>query len=120
MKFIRVLKAENITLNSTPKVLFKYYDTKNYPHDKSKNENYSNIDKYKILGLDNEIIVDNATKNDVIKFYNDTIKEYYDSLKRDMGPVDFMRAIKDGPKLTNNFETAMQGLNELDYNVNQK
>ena len=36
-----------------------------------------------------------------------------------MGPRDFMEAIKDGPKLTNNFETAFEGLNELDYTVSK-
>ncbi len=119
MKFIRVLKSENITLDSTPKVHYKYYDTKNYPADNSTSKKYTVNDKYNILNVDDEIVKNSITKNELIKFYNDTIKNYYDSLKRDLGPSDFMYAVKDGPKITNDFKVAINGLKELGYNISK-
>jgi len=119
MKFIRVLKAAPINLDSTPNVQFKYYDTKNYPVDNSKSKNYSKNDKYKILNLDEEIVENSITKNELIKFYNNITRDYYDSLKRDLGPSDFMYAVKDGPKITNDFKVALNGLKELGYIINK-
>lgn len=59
----------------------------------------------------------NIDRQQIIEYYNKLIKEYYDSLRMDVTDDEFSESLKIGPKITNNFQTAVNGLKELDRQV---
>jgi len=88
---------------------------KDTPIDNSNVSDYNNENGKYLIIYDNKIEKSNISKKDVIEYYNKLISEYYDSLYTDLPEDEYEEAFNDGPKTTNDFKTAVEGLKELEY-----